>query len=217
MMQSLFVFGIMAGSVLGIPVGPNGTLCLYRSLRFGWMQGMATALGSVTAMFIHAVISFMLLTSIMGVVSHNGGNNFINAVSGAISIIIGVLFYLSSSPQQAAGPKQADLSSSAVRKDFLMNYASSFTISIVNPKNIFGFAALLIASNFHLGNHFASAANAASFGSGVFLSTFFLFLILIYLSITLGEKFLSRIIPKLKYWVSGAFVLAGIIKIIQIF
>jgi threonine/homoserine/homoserine lactone efflux protein len=210
MIQSLFVLGIMAGSVLGLPVGPNGSLCLYRSLRFGWMQGMATALGSVTAMFLHAIISFMLLSKIMGIVSQNGGDNFINAISGAISIVIGVVFYLSSSPKQTA------LSNTAMQKAFFINYLSAFTIGIVNPKNIFGFAALLIASNLNLSNNFASAVNAASFGSGVFLSTFLLFLILIYLSITLGEKFLSRIIPKLKYWVSAVFVLTGIIKILQI-
>jgi threonine/homoserine/homoserine lactone efflux protein len=210
MIQSLFVFGIMAGSVLGLPLGPNGTLCLYRSLRFGWMQGMATALGSVTAMFLHAIISFMLLSKIMGIVSQNGGDNFINAISGVISIVIGVVFYLSS------GFKQTALSNTAMQKAFLINYLSAFSIGIVNPKNIFGFAALLIASNLNLGNNFVSAVNAASFGSGVFLSTFLLFLILIYLSITLGEKFLSRIIPKLKYLVSAVFVLTGIIKILQV-
>lgn len=210
MIQSLFVFGIMAGSLLGLPVGPNGTLCLYRSIRFGWMQGMATALGSVTAMFLHSIISFMLLSSIMGIVSQNGGDNFINAISGVISIVIGVVFYLASSPKKTA------LSNTAIQKAFLINYLSAFTIGIVNPKNIFGFAALLMASNFNLGNNFVSAVNAASFGSGVFLSTFLLFLILIYLSITLGEKFLSRIIPKLKYLVSAVFVLTGIIKILQV-
>jgi threonine/homoserine/homoserine lactone efflux protein len=206
---SLFVFGIMAGSVLGLPIGPNGTLCLYRSLRFGWMQGMATALGSVTAMVIHAMISFMLLTKIMGIISHNGGDNFINIISGVISIIIGVVFYLSSGSQQTT-------LSNTTQKAFFINYISAFAIGIVNPKNIFGFAALLIAGNLDLGNNLTSAWNAASFGSGVFLSTFVLFLILIYLSITLGEKFLRRIIPRLKYWVSAVFVLTGIIKILQI-
>jgi hypothetical protein len=58
--------------------------------------------------------------------------------------------------------------------------------------------------------------NAASFGTGVFLSTTLLFIILIILSITIGDRFLNRVIPKLKYWVSAAFILTGTLKIFKI-
>ena len=162
MIQSLFLFGIMAGSVLGIPIGPNGTLCLYRSLRFGWSQGMATACGSVTAMFLHAFISFMLLTRLMGIMSQKAGSDFINALSGAISVVIGIIFYLFSRPGQTT------LQNTDPQKVFFINFFSAFTIGIVNPKNIFGFAALLIAGNLKLGNDISSAMNAAVFGGGVF-------------------------------------------------
>ncbi len=210
MIQSLFLFGIMAGSVLGIPIGPNGTLCLYRSLRFGWSQGMATASGSVTAMFLHAFISFMLLTRLMGIMSQNAGSDFINALSGAISVVIGIIFYLFSSLGQTA------LQNTDPQKVFFINFFSAFTIGIVNPKNIFGFAALLIAGNLKLGNDISSAMNAVVFGGGVFLSTAMLFILLIYLSIAIGEKFLSRVIPKLKYLVPAVFILTGVVKIFQV-
>ena len=210
MIQSLFLFGIMAGCVLGIPIGPNGTLCLYRSLRFGWSQGMATACGSVTAMFLHAFISFMLLSRLMGMMSQNVGSDFINGLSGAISIVIGIIFYLYSRPGQTG------LQNTGPQKAFFFNFFSAFTIGIVNPKNVFGFATLLIAGNLKLGNDFSSVMNAASFGSGVFLSTALLFILLIYLSIAIGEKFLSRVIPKLKYLVSAVFILTGFVKIVQV-
>ena len=208
--QSLFLFGVMAGSVLGIPIGPNGTLCLYRSLRFGWPQGMATACGSVTAMFIHAFISFMLLSRLMGFMSQKAGGDFINALSGAISVAIGIIFYFSSRPGQTA------LQNNDLQKVFFINFFSAFTIGIVNPKNIFGFAALLIAGNLKLGKDISSAMNAVVFGGGVFLSTAMLFVLLIYLSIAIGEKFLSRVIPKLKYLVSAVFILTGVVKIFQV-
>jgi threonine/homoserine/homoserine lactone efflux protein len=210
MIQSLFLFGIMAGSVLGMPIGPNGTLCLYRSLRFGWFQGMATAWGSVTAMFLHAFISFMLLSRLMGIMSQRAGGDFINALSGAISIVIGIIFYLSSRPTGAV------IQSTVPQKVFFINFFSAFTIGIVNPKNIFGFATLLIAGNLKLGSDISSAMNAAVFGGGVVASTAMLFILLIYLSITIGEKFLSRVIPKLKYLVSAVFILTGVVKIIQV-
>lgn len=210
MIQSLFFFGIMVGSVLGMPIGPNGTLCLYRSLRFGWTQGMATACGSVTAMFIHACISFMLLSRLMGIMSQKAGGDFINALSGVISIMIGIIFYFSSRPGQTA------LQNTDPQKAYFINFFSAFTIGIVNPKNIFGFAALLIASNLKLGKDISSAINAAVFGGGVLLSTAMLFILLIYLSIAIGEKFLSRVIPKLKYLVSAVFILTGAIKIVQV-
>jgi threonine/homoserine/homoserine lactone efflux protein len=208
--QSLFLFGIMAGSVLGIPIGPNGTLCLYRSMRFGWSQGMATAWGSVTAMFLHAFISFMLLSRLMGMMSQKGGGDFINALSGVVSVVIGIIFYLSSRPGQTV------LQNTAPQKVFFINFISAFTIGIVNPKNIFGFATLLIAGNLKLGNDISSVMNAAVFGGGVFLSTSMLFILLIYLSIAIGEKFLSRVIPKLKYLVSAVFILTGVVKIFQV-
>jgi threonine/homoserine/homoserine lactone efflux protein len=210
MIQSLFFFDLMAGSILGVPVGPNGTLCLYRSLRFGWIQGLATALGSVTAMFLHAVVSFMLLSSIMGFLSQGNGNDLINTLSGVISIAIGVIFYFASTP------KQSSIQDVTSQKIFFNNFISSFAIGIVNPKNIFGFAVLLIANNLALGNNLSSVMNAASFGTGVFLSTTLLFIILIILSITIGDRFLNRVIPKLKYWVSAAFILTGMLKIFKI-
>ncbi len=210
MISSLFLFGIVAGSVLGVPVGPNGTLCLYRSIRFGWFHGMATALGSVSAMFLHAMLSFMLLSSIMGFISMGKGGNIIDTMSGAISIAIGIIFYFSPSP------KESSIKETAAQTIFFRNFASSFAIGIVNPKNIFGFAALLIANNLALAGNLSNVMNAASFGTGVFLSTALLFMILIFLSITLGERFLSRFIPKLKYWVSAAFILTGFLKVFKI-
>lgn len=210
MIQSLFLFGFMAGSVIGIPIGPNGTLCLYRSLRFGWTQGMATAFGSVTAMFLHAVISFMLLSGIMGFMSRSGGGDLINTSSGAVSIAIGIIFYFTSAP------KPSSLQDAPPQMIFFRNFISSFAIGIVNPKNIFGFAVLLVANNLALGRDSSSILGAASFGSGVFLSTALLFIILIFLSVTVGERFLSRVIPKMKYWVSAVFILTGILKILGV-
>ncbi|HVN71492.1 MAG TPA: hypothetical protein VMU10_05685 [Desulfomonilia bacterium] len=209
MTQSLFLFGIMAGSVLGLPIGPNGTLCLYRSLRFGWSHGMATACGSVSAMFIHAFISFMLLSKLMAVAARSAGGDSINQLSGAVSIVIGIIFLMASMRRRTA-PQNAEQ-----QGIFLVNFFSAFTIGIVNPKNIFGFAALLIAGNLKLGSEVLSFMNAVVFGGGVFLSTALLFMLLIYLSIAIGEKFLGRVIPKLKYLVPAVFILTGVLKIIQ--
>lgn len=207
MIQGLFLYGFMAGSVLGIPIGPNGTLCLYRSLRFGWHQGMATACGSVTAMFAHAFVSFMLLAQLMEIVSLHAGSGFIDRLSGAVSVVIGIVFYL------ASGNRKADEEVTEQQGVFLVNFLSAFTIGIVNPKNIFGFAAMLVAGNIDLAGGEPSITRAAAFGGGVFLSTSLLFALLIFLSVTIGERFLSRVIPRLRYVVPAVFIATGVLKL----
>ena len=210
-MQNLFFFGILAGATIGIPIGPNGTLCLYRSVRFGWPLGVATALGSVAAMSIYSVSSFLILSFFMEMIPHTSGGNVITGISGVFSIVIGIIFLRASKPDRA---KKIE---SSVRKMFFLNFFSSFLISIANPKNIIGFAALLMAYSPALGNDGFTVINAASFGCGVFLSTAFLFLLLIYLSTTVGELILSGVIPKLKYWVATVFILSGVVAIGRIF
>lgn len=206
-MQNLFFFGILAGATIGIPIGPNGTLCLYRSVRFGWTMGVATAFGSVAAMSIYSITSFLILSFFIEMIPHTNGGNVITGISATFSIVIGIVFLM------APKSGQEKTTERSVQKLFFLNFFSSFLISISNPKNIIGFAALLIAYSPVLGSDGFTVINAASFGFGVFLSTAFLFMLLIYLSITVGELFLKDFIPKLKYWVAAVFILSGVIAI----
>jgi threonine/homoserine/homoserine lactone efflux protein len=210
-MNSLFFVGILAGSMLGIPVGPNGSLCLYRSVRFGWPQGLATALGSVMATCICSAGSVLIFSLFMKLISAKSVENVFGGICGTVSIALGIVILITSKSKPAGSMK------TSVNKMFLLNFSSSFLIGMTNPKNIIGFAAFLMASGPKVGNNALTLVHAASFGCGVSLSNMFMFLLLIYLSTTVGERFLQRVIPKLKYWVASVFVFSGIVTIIKPF
>lgn len=208
-MHGFFFLGILAGSALGLPIGPNGSLCLYRSIRFGWRHGAATALGSVLSMTLYALVSFMILSLFGGMVT--GADSTINAINGVCSLLIGIVFVKAAPSSPSAAQDAPD------RKMLFFNFSSSFLISITNPKNIIGFAALLVAYSPKAATNLFSWLNAVSFGFGVFLSTTCFFLILIALSITIGERFLKGVIPKLKYWVAVIFILSGVVSLARAF
>ncbi len=208
-MHSLFFIGFLAGLMLSFPIGPNGSLCLYRSVRFGWPQGLATALGSVAAMSIWAVASFVLLSLFMERILAKSVESTIGTICGTLSILVGVIFLLTSKPKQIVAR------ATSAHTMFIFNFSSSFFIGLANTKNMAGFAAVLMSSSPMLAKDALTPMQAAAFGCGVFLSTASLCLLNIHLSITVGEKSLRRAVPKLKYWVAGVFLFVGVVAIVR--
>ncbi|MBI4397166.1 MAG: LysE family transporter [Elusimicrobia bacterium] len=131
---NVFLRGVAAGLVMGLPVGPAGLFCLRLMLRGERRLGMAAGMGVATADALAAfLVAFGLQETAPMLNSHSA---WIHFAAGLFFCIMGVRL-VTIHPDRARVPR------GAVHP--MMAYFSGFLMTIGNPVSFLSFAAVFVA------------------------------------------------------------------------
>ncbi|WP_019911892.1 LysE family translocator [Paenibacillus sp. HW567] len=128
---SALLSGCGFGFAIAAPVGPMSLLCMNRTLRQGFLAGLATGLGITLADMLYALVT---VSSIKVV------NNFTTMYALPLRLL-GSLFlgYLG---VRALLPASTSLKTETMRGGMSYSLASSFLLTLANPATLLSFMAL---------------------------------------------------------------------------
>lgn len=185
LITTFLVQGTLIGFAMAIPVGPMGSLCFSRSIKYGFWAGIITGLGiavtdaiySSTAVFgLNFISNFLIKYQIL-----------FNAIGIPIIIYIGIKTYQS----KIETGNQNVIS----KKNLFYDFFSALTLTLTNPMTIVSF--LVVFSHFNIKKIHNNLSESLFLIFGVFLGSFlwWLFLSIIgnELRHRIQEKFLTRI------------------------
>lgn len=166
-MDSLLILlrGILIGVIFGTPVGAIGMLAIQRTLKNGIKEGLLTGFGSSFADSIFAAVGAFGITIVSDFIQEY--QRYINIIGGCILLIFGARLIRKKVTQLNS---KEESESSAIKVTL-----SSFIIGITNPAAFFGF--LFAFSYFRLGEGL-EVAGALLLVAGVFIGTYFWWLLL---------------------------------------
>jgi threonine/homoserine/homoserine lactone efflux protein len=159
MYNVLIIQGIIVGLILAVPVGPLSLICIQRTLSFGKFHGIFSGLGITIADSVYAVIAFLGLAAISGIILSYQVP--LRILAGLVLIVVGarIIMFL---PSDGKGSPEKE----SYTKDVL----SMAAIAIANPMTliflmitlpgyglVFGGTSLFSAGWFVAGFFFGSA------------------------------------------------------------
>jgi len=145
----LFIKGVVIGLVIAAPVGPIGFLCISRTLEYGTVIGLATALGAASADAVYGAVAAFGLMQVAEMLSDH--DVALRVVGGLVLCLIGLRsLVLAERRQQEFAAREAKADGSLVtgpqsRRSVPGNYGSSLLLTLANPATILGFLAFFAA------------------------------------------------------------------------
>lgn len=150
--------GVIVGLILAVPVGPLSLMCIRRSLADGRLHGIVSGFGVAAADTFYAVVAFLGLTAISGVIL--SFQDIFRFCAGLVLLIVGIRIFFT-----LPGPDTGRGLPGTYAKDFL----SMAAIAIVNPMTIIFLMVTLPGFGIAFGGN--SLVSAAEFVGGFFLGS----------------------------------------------
>lgn len=128
-----FLAGIVTGLSVAAPIGPNGALCIRRSLVGGRRAGVATGLGAATA---HALLVTMAIAGLGASRTFVGQGELVRSLAGLLLVVMGLrAVRVGVAPCPAPGARPEATGRRA--------YVSTLVLALANPLTIASLSALL--------------------------------------------------------------------------
>lgn len=132
------VYGIIAGLLASIPLGPIGVLCIQRTLSCSRRSGFISGLGAATADTCFAALAIFALSWITGFIEKY--QLWVEALGGLLVAGFGIALYF----------KKATVASPNIQKTsngskHLANYFSVLFLTLPNPAYFFVFVTIFAA------------------------------------------------------------------------
>jgi len=118
-----FLFGLLAGFSVAVPIGPMGLLCIQRTLASGTRSGVSTGLGAATVNVLYGALIILGLDGVTSFVA--GGGRVLSFVGGMLLLSLAARTLLCQHPSRGRNQPQA-LSP-------LMAYGSAVVFNATNP------------------------------------------------------------------------------------
>jgi len=161
--MSALLSGVAVGFAVAMPVGPIGVLCIKRSLKTGWMAGLATGLGAATADASYGLLVALGL-SFSGLLAQA---EMLQLGGGLLLVLLGLFglrgFFFPAPKAEIAAPARG----------LLAAWFGTYLLTLANPVTILTFVGLIAA----LGS--ASASGPYMLVLGVFLGSLLWWMILV--------------------------------------
>lgn len=187
--------GLAIGFVVAIPTGPVGFICVERTLLRGFRPGMISAIGSVIADVLYAVVIAFSLSHIVDFL-------FIHKVPIRIAGAA-LLFYLGISGIMTKHIPKADY-----KEKVAQEASSTFFLTITNPTLIISYGLLFSAVGIQ--GHGNTYENAAIFVAGVLVGSLLFWYLFIKLLIHINERVYHLDIDMVNKIASVLILLSGI-------
>ena len=121
----LVIQGIIVGLILAVPVGPLSLICIQRTLSSGKLHGIISGFGITVADSVYAIIAFLGLAAISGIILSIEVP--LRVFAGLVLIVVGVriIGFVPDRGQEKTGHVRYS-------KDFL----SMFALALANPMTL---------------------------------------------------------------------------------
>ena len=129
--------GIIVGFAVAAPVGPVAVVTIERTLRHGFIAGLAVGLGAAMADTVLGALAGFGVTFLTDFIADNP--DWIKLVGGIVLIALGTVLIVSREQTKRRPITAADL---------LHAFTSAFAITISNPITIFAFLAIFAGLGF---------------------------------------------------------------------
>jgi threonine/homoserine/homoserine lactone efflux protein len=155
---NLVIQGVIVGLILAVPVGPLSLICIQRTLSGGKLHGLFSGLGVTVADSVYALVAFLGLSVISGVII--GQEMALRIFAGLVLITVGmrIIFFVPAS-------RQENTEDGSYLKDFL----SMAALTIANPMTLIFLMVTLPGYGFIFGG--TSLTAAAAFVAGFFFGS----------------------------------------------
>jgi threonine/homoserine/homoserine lactone efflux protein len=196
----LFVFllkGIAVGTVIAVPVGPVGILCIGRTIFKGRLSGLASGLGAATADAVFGVIAGFGLGFVSDLLL--GYQGWLR-LGGALFLIYAGGTTLTQGPVQTRRVRHRP-------EGLLGDFVSTFALTITNPITILVFIGIFAAVG--LSGREATLARAAALVLGVWVGSLLWWLALVAGAGTFLHSFEERHLRWIARGSGGILVLSG--------
>ncbi len=131
----LIGWGIIAGLLASIPLGPIGILCIQRTLSRDFFSGFVSGMGAALADTVFACLAIFALTYVTGFMDHY--KMWVEIFGGLLVILLGCQIFFKK-PRRPS----ADRSSGS---GYLGKFFSVFALTIPNPAYFFVFVTIFAA------------------------------------------------------------------------
>lgn len=197
------LYGIIAGLMASIPLGPIGVLCIQRTLGTSHRAGFISGLGAATADTVFAALAVFALSWITGFV--NRYEIWVEVVGGLLVVIFGLTIFL----KKVHRPKTIQS-----KGNYLSNYFSVLFVTLPNPAYFFMFVAIFAAIG--VGGVDCNAAQKWMIVAGVFVGGASWWMLLTWAVSKLRKKFTLHSLWWMNKISGGLIVLLGAYAIISV-
>lgn len=128
---TFFVIGVTIGLMTSIPVGPVNILVITRTLRRGFLSGLTTGLGGMTADTLIAVVAAFGITAVIDFVE---GNEAVIQVAGGLLLVVFGIAAIRSHPHLSDARD--------VKGGMAGGIAAAFAMTVANPGALLGMLAI---------------------------------------------------------------------------
>lgn len=135
---TIFIYGIVAGLMASIPLGPIGVLCVQRTLSNSHRAGFVSGLGAATADTVFAGLAIFAMSWITGFISRY--EVWVEVVGGLLIMLFGFSIFFKK-PKRPSGVKTKG---KAATSD-LSNYFSVLFLTLPNPAYFLVFVTIFAA------------------------------------------------------------------------
>ena len=157
MIENYLIRGILIGLIFGVPAGAIGALTIQRTLRDGFIAGLATGLGSSAADLLYSCVGVFGITLVSDFLTRH--QRPVSLLGGSLIAALGVHIFLQKPQNQAAEHNRTRIP---------LCFVSSFAIAIANPATILSF--LMAFTAFEVTGR-QSAAQSVQLVCGILLGT----------------------------------------------
>jgi threonine/homoserine/homoserine lactone efflux protein len=139
MSVGLLLQGCLIGLAVAAPVGPNGVLCIRRTLVSGRRAGLASGLGATT---VHTLYATLAASGLALVGEPSGAALGMQALGGGFLCYLAWRICRTPAADRAGTPRSEGLAGI---------YASTVLLTLGNPLTILSFSALIAGSGLSMG------------------------------------------------------------------
>ncbi|MEG0468094.1 MAG: LysE family transporter [Mucinivorans sp.] len=131
---SMPVYGIIAGLMASIPLGPIGVLCIQRTLGVSHRAGFVSGIGAATADTIFATLAIFALVWVNGFIARY--EIWVEAIGGLLIVVFGLTIFLKKIRRPGTVPR---------RGSDLSNFSTVLFVTLPNPAYFLVFVTIFAA------------------------------------------------------------------------
>ncbi len=200
------IYGVVAGLLASIPLGPIGVLCIQRTLSCSRRSGFVSGLGAATADTTFAALAIFALTWITGFISTY--QMWVEALGGLLIVGFGFSIFF----KKAHDP--AEVAAERPKGRQIANFLSVLFLTLPNPAYFLVFVTIFAAMG--VGEADATLTEKLLIISGVLAGATSWWFFLTWIVSIFRKKFTLRSMVLLNKISGGAIVLLGAYAVLRI-
>ncbi|MDO8643385.1 MAG: LysE family transporter [bacterium] len=205
----MFFEALLVGLIISLPVGPIAILILQRSLKLGYLAGLASGIGAAVADGLFAFLAAFGIAALTLWIQESIG--WVRPVGGMVLIGLGVHFFFQKPPEL----KTEEVLTPRFLHHYTWDGFSNFILTLTNTMTILAFVALFTASQ--IVPEDPTKINYLEIISGVFCGSLFWWVTMVTLSHKIKQIISPMTVHRLMQFLAGVLVFLGTLAVLTLF